>query len=99
MRPFRIPRSGRSPRVRGLTHLVVVLAGLVGLQLAVAVPAQARAGDLDPTFGTGGKVTTDFAGGDDIGISLVVQPSGKLVAGGFMGTEAGYDFALARYRA
>jgi uncharacterized delta-60 repeat protein len=56
-------------------------------------------GILDPSFGNGGKVTTDFAGGDDIGISLVVQPSGKLVAGGFMGTEAGYDFALARYRA
>ena len=55
-------------------------------------------GTLDPTFGSGGKVTTDFAGGDDIGISLVVQADGKLVAGGYAFIGALRDFALARYK-
>jgi uncharacterized delta-60 repeat protein len=49
-------------------------------------------GSLDPTFGTGGLVTTDF-GGIDRGFALVLQPDGKLVAAGF----SGGDFALARY--
>jgi hypothetical protein len=81
---------------------VVVLAGLVGLQLAVAVPAQARAGDLDPTFGTGGKVTTDFAGGGDRATALALQADGRLLAaGGESPDQSGVsaDFALARYRA
>jgi uncharacterized delta-60 repeat protein len=55
-------------------------------------------GTLDPTFGSNGKVTADFAGGDDIGISLVVQPTGKLVAGGYAFIGAVRDFALARFK-
>jgi hypothetical protein len=43
------------------------------------------AGALDPTFGSGGRVTTFFGGdglnGDD-GHSVVVQGDGKLVVGG-----------------
>jgi uncharacterized delta-60 repeat protein len=50
-------------------------------------------GRLDPSFGDGGTVTTDF-GGDDQAGPLVRQPDGKLVAAG----GAGGDFALARYR-
>jgi uncharacterized delta-60 repeat protein len=45
---------------------------------------------LDPSFGTGGTVTTDLIGGAD---ALVVQVDGKLVAAGV----AGEDFGLARY--
>jgi uncharacterized delta-60 repeat protein len=55
-------------------------------------------GTLDASFGSGGKVTVDFAGGDDIGISLVVQSSGKLVAGGYAWIGAVRDFALARFK-
>ena len=45
---------------------------------------------LDPTFGTGGKVTTEF-GGDDTG--MAIQPDGKIVmVGGSLS-----DFVLARY--
>jgi uncharacterized delta-60 repeat protein len=90
MRPFHIPRSG----------LLVVLAGLVALQLAVAVPAQARAGDLDPTFGTGGKVTTDFAGRGEEALALALQDNGRIVAAGRTDesdVSALGDFALARY--
>ncbi|GEM_PF-1022297 len=53
-------------------------------------------GSLDPTFGTGGVVTTDF-GGEDAGRALVLQPDGKLVAAGYSYAGGTYDFALARY--
>ena len=54
------------------------------------------AGRPDGTFGTGGRVTTDFAGGFDDAGALVVQ-GGKLVAAGGATTGSGPDFALARY--
>jgi uncharacterized delta-60 repeat protein len=55
-------------------------------------------GDLDPTFGTGGKVTTEFNGlGDGIN-SVAIQSDGEIVAGGFAtSSTTGMDFALARY--
>jgi uncharacterized delta-60 repeat protein len=60
-------------------------------------------GSLDPTFGSSGKVTTDFKdNGFDLLYALVLQPDGKLVGGGRTtpvgGSEGGnFDFALARY--
>ena len=42
-------------------------------------------GSLDTTFGSGGKVSTDFGGGHDIAFSLVLQPDGKIVATGVVG--------------
>jgi uncharacterized delta-60 repeat protein len=54
-------------------------------------------GTLDASFGTGGKVTTDFAGGDDKVFALAVRPRGKLVAAGRAFTGASEDYALARY--
>jgi hypothetical protein len=65
-------------------------------------PAQAKSGDLDPTFGAGGKVTTDFtgSGADDRVNGLAVQADGSLVAAGVAGRGGRTsDFALARYRA
>lgn len=58
-----------------------------------------RDGSLDTTFGTGGRVTTDFAGAQDEAWGVVVQSDGKIVACGQSqkGTET--DFALARYNA
>lgn len=48
-------------------------------------------GSLDPTFGTGGRVVTDFAGGFDEARALVIQPDGRIVAAGRN------NFQLARY--
>jgi uncharacterized delta-60 repeat protein len=55
-------------------------------------------GALDPTFGTGGKVTTDFAGGEDRAEGLVVQGDRLVAAGSTIGVSGGQRFALARYR-
>jgi uncharacterized delta-60 repeat protein len=39
-------------------------------------------GTVDTSFGTSGLVTTDFAGGDDWGNSVILQQDGKIVAAG-----------------
>lgn len=54
-------------------------------------------GQLDARFGVGGKVTTDFAGGDDEIHALLLQTDGKLVAIGQAAGSNGVDFAIARY--
>ena len=62
--------------------------------------AQAADGDLDPTFGTGGQVTTDLAHSTDIANAVAVQADGKLVVVGQTykhNDYTGEDFAVARY--
>jgi uncharacterized delta-60 repeat protein len=57
-------------------------------------------GALDPTFGTGGKVRTDFGNNDfDIAYAAALQPDGKIVAVGTTSFDLGVsqDFALLRY--
>ena len=76
------------------------LVGLVcvGALLFPALLSAAR-GDLDPTFGSGGKVRTDFGiRGSEIGWAVAVQRDRRVVvAGGMVGPYT--DFALARYTA
>jgi uncharacterized delta-60 repeat protein len=58
-------------------------------------------GTLDLSFGSGGKVLTDFgSGSEDLGRAVALQPDGKIVAAG-MSTAgvAHFNFALARYAA
>jgi uncharacterized delta-60 repeat protein len=57
-------------------------------------------GALDSTFGTGGKVSTDF-GGSDSASAVAMQPDGKIIAAGSTATPAlqTAQFALARYDA
>src|SRR5256886_2972621 len=57
--------------------------------------AQAADGDLDPTFGNGGKVVTDFNNSTDWLSRIAVQPDGKIVAIG--DTHPSHRGALARY--
>jgi len=55
-------------------------------------------GSLDPSFGQGGKVTTDFATSYDWAYALALQSDGKIVVGGVTDASGSRDFALARYR-
>jgi hypothetical protein len=48
--------------------------------LTLSYLAQATAGALDFTFGTGGKVTTSFAGGEGTASAIAIQADGKIVA-------------------
>ena len=53
--------------------------------------------DLDPTFGTGGFVLTDFGRSYDWAYSLVLLPKGKILVAGVSDASGSKDFALARY--
>lgn len=67
---------------------------LEGRQLLAAI-------DVDPTFGKGGKVSTDLFGGDDFVSAVAVQADGKIVvAGRAKAPGQTYEhFALVRYNA
>jgi len=63
-------------------------------------------GTLDGSFGMGGRVTTDFAGGSDLAFDLSVQPDGKLLVTGYTWPAGKKEFSfkpanivLARYNA
>jgi uncharacterized delta-60 repeat protein len=55
-------------------------------------------GSVDSTFGTNGKVLTDFSGGNDFCLSLAIQFDSRIVCAGF-GQGTGRDFVAARYDA
>ena len=92
---------------RSLRWMVTSLSlfALVVGQLVMSPPANAAPGDLDATFGVGGRVTTDFAlngGSDDDGEDAVLQPDGKIVVAGTSffaasGGGSGQNFTMARY--
>jgi uncharacterized delta-60 repeat protein len=93
------PRRGRRLTVRRLRQ---------GLRLERceerAIPS---AGALDLTFGTGGKVTTNFVRqvndititGVDSATAVAVQGDGRIVVAGTTDVGGSVDFALARYNA
>jgi uncharacterized delta-60 repeat protein len=62
-----------------------------------AVVRYAPGGALDPTFGTGGMVRTDFDGRFDDALAVAVQPDGKIVVAGTSSDATGADMAVARY--
>ncbi|MGO9564193.1 MAG: hypothetical protein ACLPPV_16215 [Candidatus Korobacteraceae bacterium] len=85
------------------TKLNRALSLIFSLTLVAAQHAGAQAGHLDPTFGNGGIVTTDF--GDQnytnnmaTANAVIIQPNGQIVVGG--GIPGNNDFpipAVARY--
>src|SRR5262249_43810554 len=55
-------------------------------------------GQLDTSFGVGGKVDTDMSGNSiDQGQSLLVDSVGRLILSGYAYKNGFYDFAVARY--
>jgi len=56
----------------------------------------AQPGSLDNTFGTGGKLTTDFGSSDDLGYSVALQTDGKIIVAGRSNNGLD-DFGLCRY--
>src|ERR1051325_738093 len=74
------------------TFKLILLA--IGLSFALAASISA-AGDLDPTFGNGGK-RTDWAG---FASGVVIQPDGKIVVVGdpSLCCRDDIDFRVARY--
>src|SRR5437879_6580226 len=78
---------------RGITGAAIMLTWLISSQVA-------EAGDLDPTFGTAGMVTTDINLSTDIAQAVAVQADGKLVVVGQTYKHndfSGEDFVVTRY--
>jgi uncharacterized delta-60 repeat protein len=70
------------------------------LCLFFSVQAMSAApGDLDATFGNGGKVMTQFGELTYRGRAVLVQNDGKIVVAGHTYNNSTYDFAVARYNA
>ncbi|HEX8290372.1 MAG TPA: HYR domain-containing protein [Pyrinomonadaceae bacterium] len=96
-------KTPRTPSRRAAAHarasrLTAVIAA--ALALFCALPpggARAAAGGLDPTFGVGGKVLTDFPEVNDFPADAALQPDGRLVVAGYTDGPSGADFVLARY--
>jgi uncharacterized delta-60 repeat protein len=86
-------RGVLSSRPRILTFAFILAVAL----LAVPGRPYAAPGDLDPTFGTGGKVIAAIGATCCDGDVLTLQPDGKLVVAGFANSTPNLDFALARY--
>src|SRR5262245_10354339 len=96
-----LPRAALRPNDAPNYHLVPVLLALALVTARLAVAA--HPGDLDPSFGSGGAVTTTGFGTSAVGASAVasavaLQPDGKIVAVGFSQTPATQPlFTLERY--
>ncbi|HXQ73757.1 MAG TPA: hypothetical protein VN844_24865, partial [Pyrinomonadaceae bacterium] len=73
----------------------------VALITATGVFGQAATSNLDPAFGSGGLVRTDFSGNIDRANAVAIQPDGKIVAAGssFSSAKTVEDFIVARYTA
>lgn len=58
----------------------------------------AKSGDLDQSFGQGGKIITDFFGRTDVGKNLLIDSNKKILISGSATKNSTSDhFALARY--
>lgn len=73
---------------------------LILFLLLTSVSAFAQPGRLDPGFGTGGKLTTDFEGRSDQAQAVFLFPDGRIFVGGSMLNASGMDtnFGMAIYR-
>lgn len=76
----------------------IVAAGLTtsGAATDFALSRYNPDGSLDPSFGTGGKVTTNL-GTNDAARALAIQADGKIIAAGFAVNGTNSEFALVRY--
>ncbi len=79
--------------------LAVRLVSASLLTLSLSHNVAAAPGDLDPSFGSAGVITTDFASqNEDHATALALQPDGKIVVAGYTRQwNNPASFALARY--
>jgi uncharacterized delta-60 repeat protein len=78
--------------MRGFYKIIIITVISIIPVLSFAQP-----GSLDIGFGTGGKVTTDFNSNFDQGWAVIIQPDGKILVAGTVGTSLNFDFGLVRY--
>jgi uncharacterized delta-60 repeat protein len=80
-----------------LRRSAVAIVSVIALVALSSRWAAAAAGDLDPSFGQGGRVRSDYGTGQDGLNDLALQPDGKIVAVGQVGDGISDDFIVVRY--
>jgi uncharacterized delta-60 repeat protein len=75
----------------------IVLVGYSNTGSKIALVRYKIDGNIDETFGNGGKVETVAATGENFGASITFQPDGKILAGASSGVFPNRRFALVRY--
>jgi len=90
--------GGRATRCIVPGRLVGVIVGVLAVLLN-ARTASSAAGDLDLSFGSGGVVLTTVKNDLDELTQILVQPDGKIVAGGTVGSRSSKELVLVRYHA
>ena len=92
------PTSAHNNRIYLKLRLLVALFLVLPLSQLTTQISYAAAGDLDSTFGVGGKRTTDYFGNDDVASAVAIQPDGKIVTAAAALISGGLgDFGVARY--
>lgn len=81
-----------------LCRFATPVCGFVFAALSLCT-ASGAPGDLDPTFGSGGKVITAIGNGDGRAYGSALQSDGKIVAVGSCENQFNDDFAVIRYSA
>jgi uncharacterized delta-60 repeat protein len=92
-----MPSEQSAVVLQGDGKIVMVGQTLVGGFNDFALARYNINGTLDTSFGTSGRVTTDFAGANDVPFSVALQPDGNIVVVGGATINGRADFALARY--
>jgi uncharacterized delta-60 repeat protein len=96
-----LPRSSRVRRLLSRRPSIVVAVTVLAF-IASTGAARGAAGDLDSTFGRGGKVITDFNHTTDIANAVALQADGKIIVVGQSYANNDFsneDFAVVRYNA
>lgn len=98
--------TGKGNNTTALIHMVVqpdgkyvasgMLPGSKGSSGQFAVMRVNANGSLDSTFGSGGKVVTDFGGSWSAARNVAIQPDGSIVAGGDW-LANGQSYVFVRY--
>lgn len=77
----------------------IIVSGITGdgTNSSIFLARYSTGGQLDSTFGSGGKVTTQIGPGDFSSAGMALQPDGKIVVVGSVSSGSNLDFAVARY--
>jgi uncharacterized delta-60 repeat protein len=67
------------------------------LLLSFHFTIDAQDGNIDTSFGAGGKVITDFSSNTDLIFDIKVQTDSKIVVAGYSTNSSYEDFSIARY--
>ena len=85
-------------RMMLLARVLAVPAVMLGVVTAIADRAGAAAGDLDPTFGSGGVATLSYDPDGFSGGKLAIQPNGRILVAGNVGQLWGKGLVTARLK-